>query len=434
MGLFDTLRTGASGLGVAGANLAVIGDNIANMNTTGFKKSNASFADQLPLKMGTLGGMVALGQGAVPADVRTSFSQGGLMNTGSALDVALTGSGFFMVNQGDQTMYTRDGSFQLDDNGYLMTSTGFNVQGYSAQGGQVSPTLSDMRIDMGPSDPKATTEVTMDMVLSPTADLEDNLTGLRMDGSAGAATVADVSAAADFTTSATVYDSLGNPHDVVVAFERVGESDWKWSAVVPAGETNVGEGDAALEIASGELAFDGDGKLASSTQSKGSKSWKWPGAKSFSFDLNLGGKDAPGGVRMQNDSETSSVTSLTQDGASVGSIAGLSVDDTGSIIAQYTNGDEAVLGQLALANFSAEGGLVRTGGNMYAASPASGEPAVGAPGVSGRGSVVGYALERSNVDLEAEFVSMIQAQRSYQANAGIIRTADETLQELVNLV
>jgi flagellar hook protein FlgE len=231
-----------------------------------------------------------------------------------------------------------------------------------------------------------------------------------------------------------VYDSLGNPHDVVVAFERVGESDWKWSAVVPAGETNAGEGDAALEIASGDLTFDEDGKLASSTQSAGSKSWKWLGAKSFAFDLNLGGGDAPGGVRMQNDSETSSVTSLTQDGASVGSLAGLSVDDTGSIIAQYTNGDEAVLGQLALATFSAEGGLVRTGGNMYAASPASGEPAVGAPGVSGRGSVVGYALERSNVDLEDEFVSMIQAQRSYQANAGIIRTADETLQELVNLV
>jgi flagellar hook protein FlgE len=433
MSLFDTLRTGASGLGVAGTNLGVIGDNIANVNTTGFKRSTASFAEQLSLDVGTLGGRAQMGQGALPASIRQNFSQGGFKGTGSALDVAINGSGFFVVNDGSRAMYTRDGSFVLDAEGFVTTTGGLRVQGYNADGDNLSNSIDDLHLDLGPSDPRATSEITLDMVLSPSASTDDDFSSLVLDGVSGA-TMSEATAAADFTTSVSVYDSLGNPHDVVVSFERSADSKWTWTAMVAGGDTSQGEGDHAKAIANGTLSFDEDGKLNRMTTETVDTSWKWPGARPYSFDMNLGQGKAAGSVRMQNEAEMSSVSAVSQDGWSVGTVAEVAVDAGGEVVARYSNGEEAVLGQLAMANFSAEGGLLRAGGNMYVATTASGDAALGAAGESGRGEVMGYALELSNVDLEAEFIAMIQAQRSYQANAGLIKTADETLQELVNLV
>lgn len=433
MSLFDTLRTGASGLGVAGTNLGVIGDNIANVNTTGFKRSTASFAEQLSLDVGTLGGRAQMGQGALPASIRQNFAQGGFQGTGSALDVAINGSGFFVVHDGSRPMYTRDGSFVLDSQGYVTTTGGLRVQGYNADGEGLSNSVGDLQLDLGPSDPRATGQITMDMVLSPSASTEDDFSSLVLDGTSGA-TMSEATAAADFTTSVSVYDSLGNPHDVVVAFERTADSEWAWTAMIPGGDTTAGEGDHALAISSGTLKFDEDGNLSRMTQDEVNTSWKWPGARPYSFDMNVGQGQRDGSVRMQNEAEMSSVSAVSQDGWSVGTVAEVAVDATGTVIARYSNGEEADIGQLTMANFSAEGGLLRAGGNMYVATTASGDPALGAAGESGRGEVMGYALEMSNVDLEAEFIAMIQAQRSYQANAGLIKTADETLQELVNLV
>ncbi len=244
----------------------------------------------------------------------------------------------------------------------------------------------------------------------------------------------------DHSTSVTVYDSLGQPHDALVVFEQTGLDTWEYSMLIDAGETDVaGAVDgAALEVMSGTMTFDTDGQLTGITQATSGAAWSWPGAAPWTPTLDLGMDPATGlptdGAAVNNGNDGSATLSVSQDGYAQGNLDNLQVDDEGNILGRYTNGEEIVLGQLAIASFDAEGGLERSGGNLFRATLASGDPALGAPGSGNRGSTVGYALERSNVDLEQEFVDMIQAQRSYQANAGVVSTADETLQELVQLV
>ena len=252
---------------------------------------------------------------------------------------------------------------------------------------------------------------------------------------------------ADFSTSLTVYDSMGRPHDVVMNFEQISENappggtDWVYSVVIDGGDTDVPGAlpGMALQIESGTLSFDQFGALTNHVADPPLAGWTWPGADPFSPTLDFG-FDAIAGTSDGSllvggeDPGLSSVTSLAQDGYTVGNLTSMVVDADGTIHGYYTNGEERALGQVGVATFSAEGGLDRVGGNLFKATLASGDPAMGIAGSGSRGEVSGYALERSNVDLEDEFVSMIQTQRSYQANAGVVRTADETLQELVNLV
>lgn len=439
MSLFGTLRTGASGLGVSGASLGVIGDNIANLNTTGYKRNNASFADMMPEGVFGLGGPAQLGRGATNLTIGSQFTQGSLNGSGNALDMALNGNGWFKLSSGTEDFYSRDGSFGVDVDGFMVNAMGYRVQGYNARDGLLSPVMGDLRIDDGPIPQKATEEITLDIVLSPDDPNIAN-TGdysvLALDGATE--TLEAASAEADFSTSITVYDSLGQPHEIVLNFEKdpAAPNTWNYSAVIDAGETDLGSGQSgfALEIATGSMEFDTEGVLVpgSQTTTATGTAWSWPGTDPFTLALNVGDNGAEGSARSAG--QESSVTAIGQDGYTMGSLTSLAVDADGVIRGQYTNGQELALGQVAVATFTAESGLNREGGNMFRSTYSSGDAAVGAAGTGTRGSVVGYALERSNVDLEAEFVNMIQAQRSYQANAGVVRTADETLQELVNLV
>ncbi len=451
MSLFNTLNTGASGLSVSGLGLSVIGDNIANLNSFGFKRTRASFADAFPNLVGTLGGVKQIGRGATTSNVSTMFDQGMLAGTGSALDIAIGGQGFFQVGNGDQNFYTRDGSFTMDNDNYLVTAGGLNVQGYQATDGILGNTIGDIQLDMGPFAPKGTTEITMDAILSTSTTFDAALPQQDYEGIMGSldgitnemSTVSDM---ADFSTSLTVYDSMGRPHDVVVNFEQTalnaaGGTEWVYSVVIDGGETDVpGAADGmALQIESGTLSFDVDGELIDHTANAPLAGWTWPGAAPFSPTMDFGFDPltltGDGSLRVAGEGEeNSSVTAVSQDGFTVGNLTSLTVDPDGLIRGQYTNGEERSLGQVGVATFAAEGGLERIGGNLFRATLNSGDPAMGAAGSGSRGTLNGYALERSNVDLEDEFVAMIQTQRSYQANAGVIRTADETLQELVNLV
>ena len=440
MSLFGTLRTGASGLGVSGASLGVIGDNIANLNTTGFKRNNASFADMMPEGVFGLGGPAQMGRGATNLTIGSQFTQGSLSGSGNALDMAINGAGWFKLSDGVQDFYSRDGAFGVDVDGFMVNPMGYRVQGYNALEGQLSPVVGDLRIDDSPIPQKATEEITLDIVLSPDdpsiTDTGDYL-AIQPDLDGQTITLEDASAEADFSTSITVYDSLGQPHEVVLNFEKDPASNaWNYSAVIDAGETDLGSANSgmALEIATGSMEFDTDGALVPGSQltTAGTTPWGWPGTDAFSLVLNVGDGGAEGSAVSAG--QESSVTSIAQDGYTMGSLTDLAVDADGVIRGQYTNGQELALGQVAVSTFTAESGLNREGGNMFRSTFSSGAAAVGAAGTGTRGSMVGYALERSNVDLEAEFVNMIQAQRSYQANAGVVRTADETLQELVNLV
>jgi len=449
MSLFNTLQTGASGLGVSGASLGVIGDNIANLNTTGFKRSRANFADLLPQSTFGMAGPQQMGRGAATSTISTQHSQGALSGSGNALDIAISGGGFFQVNAGAESYYTRDGAFGLDADGFVVTQTGHRLQGYNADGGVVSPVVGDLQIDQAPIPPQVTSEITLDLSLAPTepddpaagtwnSALADAQAAGTLDG-----TSLDLNSFADdmdHSTSVTVYDSLGQPHDALVVFEQTGEDTWSYSMLVDAGETDVAGAidGGALEVMSGELTFDTDGQLSSVTQNVSGAAWSWPGADVWTPSLDLGldpatGAPTDGGMNT-NATDASTTLAVSQDGYAQGTLNNLQVDDEGNILGRYTNGEEIVLGQLAIASFEAEGGLERAGGNLFRATMASGDPAMGAAGTGNRGDTVGYALERSNVDLEEEFVGMIQAQRSYQANAGVVSTADETLQELVQLV
>ena len=443
MSLFNTLRVGASGLGTSSMSLAVIGDNIANINTVGYKRSSASFADAIPQAVATLGGAAQLGSGAVNGDVAYSFQQGMLTGSGSPMHMALSGRGFFQVSDGTSNYYTRDGSFDVDQNGYLVTGSGMRVQGYNAVGGDPSSVPGDLRLNQLQLPGQATSELTLRANLDAGSDVGTALADARaagLDGLSG--TTMDEISGMDsvYTTSITVYDSLGEAHDVVLAFEKTdAESNtWTWSALADGGELQLGgsagEAGQAFEIASGEVSFDGDGELQNFSQVHSNTPWNFTGANAQKISFDLGSSDDGAGKLTQNSDLGSTTFSIAQDGYPMGEMTSQRVDADGKIYGIYSNGQEEVLGQLAVATFASEGALERGGGNLWMETVNSGEPALGVPGEGIRGDLQSYALERANVELEDEFVHMIQAQRAYQANSSVVRTANDTLQQLVNLL
>lgn len=438
MSLFNTLQVGASGMGVSSLSLGVIGDNISNLNTVGYKRSYAHFADSIPQTISSLGGMAQLGTGAMTGGVGSTFAQGGFMGTGSAYDLAVGGNGFFQVASGAEKFYTRDGSFHLDAEGYLVTAGGYHVQGYGATDGTIGSSIGDLQITAGTLPPQATSNITLAANLDASTPVGSQIAGLTLDGSAGAATLEEISGLDDvFTTSVTVFDSLGRSHDVSLVFEKTADDTWTWNALVDGGEVETaggaGTSGAALSIGSGTVSFDTEGNLVGSTVTPGATAWTFPGAADLELSFDMGADGGDGSLTAFAD-DTSSVTSIRQDGMGVGELSSTRVDPDGTVYGVYTNGEEKALGQVALATFASDAGLERTGANLFRATSDAGEPALGVAGSGGRGDIYAYSLERSNVELEDEFVQMIQAQRAYQSSASVVRTGNETLQTLIQLV
>lgn len=446
MSLFSTLNTGASGLGVASVGLSIAGDNIANIGTVGYKQTRATFADFLPQDVFGLAGTGQVGTGAATNHVATLFGQGTLEASSSALDMAISGNGFFVVSGGQQDYFTRAGEFYLDDAGYVVTASGLNLQGYTAQDGSLSPTIGDLQIGDRTLPGTATTEIELTAQLSAETEAGTDLAAMDFFGTGtGANTLVEAGDASDFSTSVTVYDSLGVGHEVTVLFERTSDAQWTWRAVADASEVYDGTGAAfsseegyAFEVATGTVDFDTDGNVAAFTQTDTSATTPWTfygasaSALTFDFGMDAAGAATDGALTMAG--SESSVSSIAQDGMSTGTLSSLAVDSDGTITGTYSNGEDLVLGKVALASFRAESGLERLGGTLFAATAASGEAAVGAAGTGGRGSISGSALEKSNVELEDQFVAMITAQRAYQASAKVVTAADESLQTLVNLL
>lgn len=441
MSLFGTLNTGASGLGASSTAMSVIGDNIANINTVGFKGSRASFEDMLP---NMIGGN-QLGMGASVSGTQTLFGQGSLSSSSSALDMAISGKGFFQVSSGQEDFYTRDGSFYMDNDGYVVNGSGHKLQGYNAFDGALTSRVGDLQIDTQPTPSKATE--TIDIKANfPLGDEPEDGWGSQLDD-------ADMTGGTDYTwddlddmglesSSITIYDDMGRSHDVVVYFEQISETEVQYKVVTATSEldstADPDDEGYVSELISGTLTFDGT-DLESDSQTT-TATGSWFGTSSVDFTLDFGrdsSGDATGGGSMTADGDIDdgmNLLSISQDGYASGELSNVQIDEDGNVVANYSNGEEEILGQVALATFAAESFLTRAGGNLFEANAASGDPAMGHPGVGGRGSVNGYALEGSNVELEDQFVAMIQSQRGYQANARVLSTANDTLQELVNLV
>lgn len=446
MSLFSTLNVGSAGLGVTSTWMNVIGDNISNLNTTGYKAGRASFVDFLPQHVFGVNGGGQIGAGAATSAVNTMFGQGSFETTDNALDLAIDGGGFFVVSDGIQEFYTRSGEFGYDDEGYIVNGAGLRVQGYSGDGVAVSAALGDLKIPTGDMPGTATSNVVLEATLSAEEDVATDVAALDFFGTgAGTSTLVDAGTAAQFTSSATVYDSRGVGHDVTILFERSGANDYTWRAVCDASEAYDSTGAQyatdtgyAFEIATGTLSFDSAGTLTGVTQTDTSTTtpWTFGGTDTptlnFDFGLDATGTATDGVVSMQG--EESNLTAISQDGTMSGQLTGISVDSDGTLTGAYSNGEELDIGRVALASFQAESELDRIGGALFQATPGAGEPAIGEAGTGGRGNISGNSLEKSNVDLESQFVSMITAQRSYQASSKVISTANDTLQTLMQLI
>jgi flagellar hook protein FlgE len=361
------------------------------------------------------------------------FTQGTLSNTGVSTDLALNGDGFFVVKgavdgiTGD--FYTRAGQFSLDKDGYLTNSQGLQVQGYAANGdGTFQAAPSSVKAPTASLPARATTSMTVSANLDATAAVPT------WDATQPAQT-------SNFSTSLTVYDSLGNSHSLDVYFNKTADNTWDYHAMVNSADLNP-PGTGFTEVGTGTLAFTTNGALDSMTTTTPiSVSFGGGATGAQAINLNFGTPitPAPGGTAGTGlDGTTqfgspSAVSSQTQDGYASGDFSGVSVDGQGVVMGLYTNGQKLAISQLAIAKFRSNDGLGRAGQNLWIQTRESGTAALGTAASGGRAAVSSGALEGSNVDLAEEFVGLIQHQRSFSANSKTITTADEMLQELINI-
>jgi len=424
MSLLTALSSGTTGLEASSLELSIIGDNIANSNTIGFKAGRAAFEDALTQSV--IGGTGEIGLGARLKSVQKILTQGALTSTGLATDLALQGNGFFVVrgnyNGQSASFYTRAGQFTIDQDGYLVNLGGLRVQGFSADAsGAVAGLPGDLLVGTASAQPQQTTEVDFKANLSSDAPIQTF-------------SLTDPLNTSSFNTTVSVYDTLGAEHKMQVFFTKTAEGQWDWNAMVDGAELTGGVAGDLTRVANGTLTFDNQGRLQSQTQASnfnpiGAVN---PQPLDFNFgdDLTSGGSGLLGVSQFASDS---SATFIGQDGFGSGQLASVRIDAEGFVAGIFTNGQTRVLGQVAVAGFSAPDQLERVGGNLLQQTQSSGQPVVGAPGGGGRASIISGSLEQSNVDLAQQFVRMIAAQRSFQANSKTITTADQLLTELINL-
>ncbi|MES2991705.1 MAG: flagellar hook protein FlgE [Pseudomonadota bacterium] len=415
-----SFQQGLSGLNASSKNLEVIGNNVANANTIGAKSSRAEFGDMYASAInGT-----SIGIGVNLQAVTQQFTQGNITTTDSPLDLAINGNGFFEVSNGSQTLYTRNGQFQADKDGFLTTNTGLKLVGYPAsKDGTIQPGAAvPLQLPTGGVDPNPTSGITVEMNLD----------------SRKATTLPATAPQIDFTnaktyndaTSVTVFDAKGQDVALTYYFQKSATDTWNVYATANGTSVNVDGGGNPLPITS--IAFPPDG--GSPTSPAGPVAFDVPSTTNA-----VGAATLPiTGIALNLTGATQfgsgfGVTNMTQDGYAAGLLTGVSVEKSGIVMATYSNGQAKAAGQLELATFRNPQGLTPLGGNMWARSYASGDPTVGTPSSGNIGALQAGALEESNTDLTGELVDMITAQRIYQANAQTIKTQDQVLQTLVNL-
>lgn len=405
-----SFQQGLSGLNAAARNLDIVGNNVANANTVGFKGAEGQFSD-IYAAAGAGSGSAAVGIGTQLARVSQVFTQGNVTVSSNPLDMAINGNGFFRLSNGGTISYSRNGQFSLDRNGYIVNAGGGRLTGYLANAGGTLVTSAPTEIQIVQSDiaPRTTTSVAAGVNL----DSRKAINAATFD-------IAD-STTYDSATSLSVYDSLGNAHAVSVYFTKSAANVWD----VYAGSDGVQVGAASI----GTLTFDGATGLIDTTATTLPFAISAPvttGATTpMPLDIDFAGTTQFGSAF--------GVNALNQDGYGSGRLGGYNISADGIIQGRYSNGQTQTLAQVVAANFTNPGGLQSVGSNGWGETIGSGPALVGVPGSGSLGSVQSGALEDSNIDLTAELVKMIMAQRVYQSNAQTIKTQDAVLQTLVNL-
>jgi len=401
-----SFQQGLSGLNAAAKNLDVIGNNVANSGTVGFKQSQAQFADVYANSLTGAGG-ANVGIGTKVAQVSQQFTQGNITATNNPLDMAINGGGFFRMDTNGEVTYQRNGQFQLDRLGFIVNPTGAKLTGYTANASGVLSTGAPSPLSINTADlvPQVTSTVNAVLNLDSRGAVPAN--------------AFDMTDPTTFnnSTAVSVYDSLGNAHTLQTYYVKTAASTWEVHASL--------DGGAAFSPVPSTMSFDSSGALIAGSPMTIPAQTLTTGAAPLGFPIDFTGTTQFGSAF--------SVNTLNQDGYTSGRLAGFSIGADGMVLGRYTNGQSAVLGQVVLANFANPNGLQPLGNNMWAETSTSGNPLVGVPSSGSLGVLQSSAVEDSNVDLTAELVNLITAQRVYQANAQTIKAQDAVMQTLVNL-
>lgn len=407
--MFDTFSTALSALNANSTAIKVTGDNLANLNTTGYKANRTDFHD-LVSQVATENQQVGAG---VFATTERTFTQGAFDPTGVALDAAIQGNGFFIVKDGsDATLFTRSGNFSVDQDGILRTSTGERVQGWPAANGTVSASgaVSDLTVPTsGLVPPVPTTELSVLMNLDETQAVGET-----------------------FSLPFTAVDSLGEVHDLSVTFTRVNATDWDFDVTIPGEDLAAGTPGTPSSIATGTFTFGPDGFLDPATADVAiAATGLTNGASDLAINWSLFGPNSES--LLTHFAQPSALSATNSNGSTAGELIDVRIADGGLVSARFTGGVDLVVGQLAVAGITNPESLIGVGNNNFRESPSTATPAVGAAGTGGRGLVRGGALESSTVDLAEEFTNLIRYQRSYQANSRMVTTEDEIIQETLSI-
>ncbi|HOO46232.1 MAG TPA: flagellar hook protein FlgE [Deltaproteobacteria bacterium] len=502
MGISSSLYSGISGLSTHGNAMGVIGDNIANVNTIGFKSSRTTFEDVLSQSVSTASGSSQIGRGTALSDVDTLFQQGSFESTSNATDLAIGGNGFFIVSpQGSETEYfTRAGQFRFDADGYFVNPAGYVGMGWALdEDGSDEGTLTEIRLSAFTSPPEATQEITAITNLD-TTDTSNSDSVFEAWDATAAETIGD--AAYGYQTAIRVYDALGNSHDVTIYYDKMNaatseyadgvvdtENTWEYivtcdptaderpgfagmaqQGILMRGTLTYNSSSGALDsitaftcdpaadpsdnanwIAAADWSTDGypeftanfvngvDQEVSVQFGTRSTNAAWTAGAGTTVDDVDTGvatlptSSWEPQALTSTQYASSSTTVYQTQDGYGTGFLENISVDTDGVMVGHYSNGQILYLYRVGLAKFNNDQALNKIGGNLWAATRASGDAITGHPGENGLGRIAPNSLEQSNVDIASEFVKMISTQRGFQANSRIITTVDSMLQELINL-
>jgi flagellar hook protein FlgE len=420
--MFTSFSTALSALSATSTAIDVVGNNLANMNTPGFKTSQVEFRDLVTQSLGAGLGDTQVGFGTgTPLTVR-EFTQGAIQTSSGVLDAAIQGDGFFVVQDpSGNTQYTRAGNFQTDSSGNLMTDTGDYVQGWT--------TLDSTTGAVDTNGPVGNIVVPVGSLKAPvtttTMSVDLNLNSNATAGSTSA-----------FSTTVTAYDSLGTSHVLTVDFQKTGANQWSYDVTVPGQDVSGGTSGTPYDTgASGTLTFSASGQLTDpavgSPISIGVTGLS-DGANDMSISWNPYTSADAG--RITQFGQPSQSSASAQNGSPAAELNHVGLATGGQILAQYTDGTQVVVGQVALASIRNPATLIATGNNCYQLSELTATPSVGVPQTGGRGTIEGGSIEASTVDIASEFTNLIVYQRAYEANAHVVTTADTLSQDTINLI
>lgn len=424
MSILSSFNIGVSGLHAAGQSMSVIGDNIANAGTFGFKGSRAEFQDMLSKSLKGIDGGDQIGSGTKLAHVTSQFTQGNVQRTENITDLAINGNGFFAVEAPGGRGFTRDGSFHFDKDGSLVNGDGYKVLGFQAnEEGKITNTTGPIQLGNTTIPAEATKKVGVSM------NLDSREGVMQFDANNPEKT-------SNFNNSVVVYDNVGTQRLVTLYFNKTADNQWQYHAMVDGKDAKDGVEGKMVEMASGTLQFNDKGQLQQEISSSNAFNFNKGASPNQKIEFDFGKAIAEGGDGKDASTQYGSISSVarhTQDGASAATLASLSFNDDGVLTASYDNGMMRDIAQITVAKFENNEGLFKMGKNLFKETRKSGQGALGKPDADGRGSVLAKSIELSNIDIANEFVSLMGAQRNFQANTRTITTSDQMLQEVLNI-